>query len=247
MPDDQAPGGPDSIRVVEAIRRVVTDFDGVGKNQRNKEQGYNFRGIDDVLKILHPLLAKHGVVFVPDVLEREYEERVSAKGTVGHCCHLHVRYRIYGPGGDYVEGSAWGEGLDYGDKSTNKAMTAAFKYALFQVFAVSDPTDDGDRESPEGGATTARAPERTTVRRPPADLETGELKRASEKQVGAIKALGRDLDLAPEDLKVIIDSTVGRETAGWGDLTSREASKVIEALKASQSPAEGFGESEEPF
>lgn len=140
--------------VHEAVRRVIADLGGIGKNQRNKEQGYNFRGIDDVLKELHPLLAEHGVVIAPDVEERIYEERVSAKGTVGHCAHLHVRYRVYGPTGDSIELSSWGEGLDYGDKATNKAMTAAFKYMLFELFAVADPADDADHETPESGATS---------------------------------------------------------------------------------------------
>lgn len=137
--------------VQQALASVTAEMKGVGKDQHNKEQNYDFRGIDDMLKVLHPLLGKHGVVIVPDVAERLYEERVSNRGATGHCSHLHVRYRIYGPAGDFVEASTWGEGLDYGDKATNKAMTAAYKYLLFELFAISDPTEDPDRESPEGG------------------------------------------------------------------------------------------------
>ena len=145
------------VTVQQAVAAIIGELGGIGKNQRNTDQGYNFRGIDDVLKQLHPLLGKHGVVIVPNVVEREYEERVSAKGSVGHCAHLHIGYRIYGPAGDSIEGSTWGEGLDYGDKATNKAMTAAYKYLLFQLFAVSDPTEDGDHESPGETARTAPA------------------------------------------------------------------------------------------
>ena len=144
------------VSVHEAIRRVIADLGGIGKNQRNKEQGYNFRGIDDVLKELHPLLAEHGVVIAPDVVERVYEERERAQGSPSHCAHLHVRYRVYGAAGDVLDLSTWGEGLDYGDTATNKAMTGAFKYMLFQLFAVADSTDDADHESPEGGATSTR-------------------------------------------------------------------------------------------
>lgn len=243
--------------VHEALASVTKALEGIGKNRRNKEQGYNFRGIDDVLKALHPLLGEHGVTFVPDVVEREYEERVSAKGTVGHCCHLHVRYRIYGPAGDWVEGSAWGEGLDYGDKSTNKAMTAAFKYVLFQVFAVSDPDDDGDNQSPEDGQTTRAT---TTVRRPPprqADPETGEIRRASpnkaasDKQIGLIKNLGKERGLDPKALQDVVESAIGRATSGWGDLSSADASKVIDFLQAvpvdQDDGAPDYAPGEEPF
>ena len=149
--------------VNEAIRRVLRDLGGIGKNQRNKEQNYNYRGIDDVLKELHPLLAEHGLVIAPDVIEREYEERVSKSGTVGHCAHLHVRYTVYGPDGSSIVLSSWGEGLDYGDKATNKAMTGAFKYMLFQLFAVADPADDADHETPDGGTKVQPAPSRPSA------------------------------------------------------------------------------------
>jgi hypothetical protein len=152
-----------------AIGQIIAEMEGIGKNQRNKDQNYNFRGIDDVLKVVHPLLGKYGVFFAPDVIEREYEERVSAKGTVGHCAHLHVRYQIFGPEGDSFELSTWGEGLDYSDKATNKAMTAAFKYALFEVFAIADPEDDGDHTTPgndDPPQTVHREPPQTSQRPP---------------------------------------------------------------------------------
>lgn len=215
--------------VHQAIGAVIREMGGVGKNQRNKEQGYNFRGIDDVLKVLHPLLGEHGVFICPDVIEREYEERVSAKGTVGHCCHLHVRFTIYGPEGDSVQLSTWGEGLDYGDKSTNKAATAAYKYALFELFAISDPADDADHETPPEGRTTRRsAPSRPI----PADPETGEVmdKAATDKQIGLIKRLFKELGTPPDQVKDVVDGVVNRSTNGWGDLSAAEASQVIDAL-----------------
>ena len=142
----------DQPTIFQAISAIIGEMGGIGKNQRNKDQGYNFRGIDDVLKELHPLFAKHGVFFAPTVLEREYEERISKSGTVGHVTHLHVHYKVYGPSGDFVEISTWGEGLDYSDKATNKAMTAAFKYAMFELFAIADPDDDADHNTDDGGS-----------------------------------------------------------------------------------------------
>jgi hypothetical protein len=139
------------MSIHQAVSAIIGEMSGIGKNQRNKDQGYNFRGIDDVLKELHPLFARHGVFFAPTVLERIYEERISAKGNVGHICHLHVAYKVYGPMGDFIEISTWGEGLDYSDKCTNKAMTAAFKYAMFELFAIADPDDDADHNTEDGG------------------------------------------------------------------------------------------------
>ena len=144
----------ESTTIYQAITAIIGEMGGIGKNQRNKDQGYNFRGIDDVLKELHPLFAKHGVFFAPTVIEREYEERLSKQGNVGHVAHLHVAYKVYGPSGDFIEVSTWGEGLDYSDKATNKAMTAAFKYAMFELFAIADPADDSDSSTEDGGFRT---------------------------------------------------------------------------------------------
>lgn len=221
--------------VHQAIAAVTGKLKGIGKNRRNKEQGYNFRGIDDVLTALHPLLAEHGLVFVPNVVDREYEERVSSKGTVGHCAHLHVVYRIYGPAGDHVEGSTWGEGLDYGDKATNKAMTAAFKYLLFQVFAICDPDEDADATTPEQGSRPRNTRPSSVVG---ADPETGEVrsgpKMASDKQLGMLRALGRERGYDTAAMKDAIGRVVGRDVEHLRDLTSREASAVIDAFKKAE-------------
>lgn len=149
------------LTVHQAIAEIINELGGIGKTGHNKDQNYDFRGIDAVLINLHPLFAKYGVFMAPDVLERHYEERTSKSGNVGHCCHLHIRYTVYGPTGDSFAFSTWGEGLDYSDKATNKAMTAAFKYALFQLFAICDPAEDGDSEGGEGGS--SERSELTTV------------------------------------------------------------------------------------
>ena len=145
---------PEKKTIYEAVAAVIEEMSSIGKTGRNKEQGYNFRGIDAVLIELHPLFAKHGIFFAPTVIERLYEERLSKQGNIGHCAHLHVAYKVYGPSGDFIELSTWGEGLDYSDKATNKAMTAAFKYAMFELFAICDPAEDSDATTEDGGQQT---------------------------------------------------------------------------------------------
>ncbi len=154
------------LPIHQALAEIIGELGGIGKTGYNVEQRYHFRGIDAILGELHPLLARYGVVIVPDVIERIYEERTSKSGTQGHCTHLHVRYTVYGPAGDSIILSTWGEGLDYSDKATNKAMTAAYKYALLQLFAIADPAEDGDNDSPESGAAKESAPAAAPVARP---------------------------------------------------------------------------------
>ena len=166
--------------VHEAIGRVIADLEGVKKEGINREQNYRFRSLDDVLKAVHPLLGKHGVFFCPKVIRREVQERVAKSGAKGQITYLEVLFRVYGPAGDSVELITWGEGLDWGDKSTNKAMTGAFKYALFQLFAVSDPEDDADRTTPEAGSAAPAAMERPAPRGARERAATDE-ERASER------------------------------------------------------------------
>lgn len=141
---------PSSIPTVhQAIGYVVRDLRGVGKDQQNTDQRYRYRGIEDVLKALHPVLGQHGVFIVPHVIERLYEDVTSTKGTKGRLVNLHMSYEIFGPRGDRVLADTWGEALDYSDKGTNKAMTAAFKYMLCEVFAIGDGEEEADSVSPE--------------------------------------------------------------------------------------------------
>lgn len=141
------------VRMVEILR----DLDAIGKNARNQAQGFNYRGIDDVYNAINPLLAKHGVFMTAEVVSKSREERTNAKGTVLAFTSLRMRYRFYATDGTWVTTEAEGEGMDSGDKSSNKAMAVAHKYALLQAFCV--PTkdmDDPDAHSHEVTAAPAQ-------------------------------------------------------------------------------------------
>jgi hypothetical protein len=55
---------------------------GIAKTRSNAQQGYKFRGIDEVMNALAPVLAKHGLVILPRMLTREQTERQTLKGGV---------------------------------------------------------------------------------------------------------------------------------------------------------------------
>ncbi|CAM3459470.1 MULTISPECIES: ERF family protein [Streptomyces] len=136
--------------VFQAIALAMRDTVPVRKDQRNDHQRYNFRGIDDVMSAVAGPFRNHGVFIVPEVVSRSAEQRGKMVNVV-----VTVRYRIYGPAGDHVEAVVPGEASDTADKATNKALSAAFKYLLFQVLMI--PVDarsieDGDRHHPENEA-----------------------------------------------------------------------------------------------
>ncbi len=136
--------------IFKAISAVMDDIGAVGKNNTNQIQKYKFRGIDDVMNALHPAMIKHHVFTVPEVIEANREERQGSKGGLLIYSLVKVKYTFYTDDGSSVEAIVMGEAMDSGDKSMNKALSAAFKYACFQTFCI--PTEemkDSETESPE--------------------------------------------------------------------------------------------------
>ena len=138
------------MNIYESITKIMEEVPAVGKEQVNKQQGFKFRGIDDVMNALQPLLAKNKVFIVPEILEQTREERTTTKGGNLIYSICKIKYKFYAEDGSSIEAITIGEGMDSGDKATNKAMAIAMKYALFQVFCI--PTEemkDPDAETPD--------------------------------------------------------------------------------------------------
>lgn len=155
------------MQVYKAICAVAKEMstEGISKARKNQQQGYSFRGIDDVYNSLAPMLARHSLVILPRMLSREVTERETAKG--GTLFYVTVEAEF-----DFVsaeDGSkhtvrTFGEAMDSGDKATNKAMSAAYKYAAFQAFCI--PTE-GDNDA---DATTHEVTPKTRSKAAPREL-----------------------------------------------------------------------------
>lgn len=134
--------------VYELMSRVMRDVRNVGKNGRNDSQNYSFRGVDDAIGALAQPLRDHGVFMTPEVLDFKTEVRGRQNAVM-----MRVAFHFYGPAGDHVTAVTMGEASDFADKASNKAMSAALKYALVHTFMIpvdSKSLDDGDRDQPEG-------------------------------------------------------------------------------------------------
>jgi hypothetical protein len=139
----------------------MAEVGAIGKDQKNEAQHYSFRGIDTVYNELHGLLAKHRVFTTPEVIAIERHERESKSGGVLLYSILTIRYTFHADDGSTVACVVVGEGMDSGDKASNKAMAVAHKYALLQVFAVptaekKDPEDDSPTPTARGNATGSK-------------------------------------------------------------------------------------------
>jgi len=140
--------------IYAAINAVMADIskEGIGKDRTNEAQKYKFRGIDDVYNALAPILSRHKLIILPRVLSREVTERVSIKEYQGQKKESVLFYvavevefdLIAGEDGSKHTIKTYGEAMDSGDKATNKAMSAAYKYAAMQAFCI--PTE-GDNDA----------------------------------------------------------------------------------------------------
>lgn len=137
------------MNIFQALHGVMNEVGAIGKDRKNQQQGFMYRGIDQVMNALQPAFVKYNIFVVPEVLEQIREERTTSKGAQLLYSILKVKFTFYADDGSNVSATVVGEGMDSADKASNKAMSVAFKYACFQVFCI--PTEemvDPDSETP---------------------------------------------------------------------------------------------------
>ncbi len=149
------------MKVYQAINAVQRELaaEGISKSRNNQQQGYKFRGIDDVYNALSPLLAKHGLCILPRCTERVCVERTNAKGTALFYVTVRAEFDFVSSedGSKHIV-TTYGEAMDSGDKATNKAMSAAYKYAAMQAFSI--PTEGDNDADATAHEVTAQQPQR---------------------------------------------------------------------------------------
>jgi hypothetical protein len=211
--------------------------DGISKTRINDQQGYKFRGIDDVHNALAPVLAKHGLVILPRCLSRNVVERQTQKG--GTLFYVTVEAEF-----DFVcaaDGSThtvrmYGEAMDSADKATNKAMSAAYKYAAFLTFCIPTEGEDADAETHE----VAAAPTPMTVATPVAGqrggatrpLGTGEISSSERVTPSAVPGKTRGPSLPPGAVYIVsVDSTKTKNPKVTKYLITTSAGETYSTIK----------------
>lgn len=131
------------------IADCMRQLGAIGKDSYNQQQKFMYRGVDAVMNALNPVLTANHVFCVPEVLEQHREERQARSGGNLIYSILKMCYTLYAEDGSSVSATVIGEGMDSADKSSNKAMSVAYKYAMFQIFSI--PTEemaDPDADTP---------------------------------------------------------------------------------------------------
>lgn len=217
------------MEIYKAINKVQAELASIGlaKDRKNTMQGYNFRGIDDVYNVLSPLLAKHGLCILPRVLNREVTTHVTPKGGTLFYVAVEVEFDFVSAedGSKHIV-KTFGEAMDSGDKATNKAMSAAYKYAAFQAFAIPTEGDnDADAYTHEVAAPRQQAPKQPAQS---AKLDANQIAEITE----LINQTGTDFDA----FMGWISKGVGMECKALKDVPSSAYTVAVTQLKRKLAP-----------
>lgn len=150
-----------STLIYNKISDIMADIDAIGKGRTNSHQNYKFRGIEDLYNQLKPVLTKHRVFCAPEVVKEQFFEHPGKDNKVSFRSILTIKHVFFTTDGSSVAVTTVGEGIDTSDKATNKAMSAAMKYAFIELFSI--PTEDiadSDRDhiEPSGWAMKSHQP-----------------------------------------------------------------------------------------
>jgi hypothetical protein len=145
---DQTPETPAVAKDVnQAIINVMNEVGYVQKS-RTQNLNYSFAGEVALIKALRPEMVKQGLFLYPsgtrEVIRDTFD---TANGKSMNTTVVSKLFRmVHAPSGTWIEIGVEGEGSDVGDKSANKALTGAYKYALRQAFMI-ETGDDPDATS----------------------------------------------------------------------------------------------------
>ena len=134
--------------IYKKIGDILKEIEPVTKDKKNTQQNYNFRGIEQAVDMLSPILAKHGVFPTTENIESISSEAVQSKsGSAGYHYVNRYTFHFYAEDGSFVSTKADGEAIDYGDKACNKAYSTAYREALWKLFVVPFQADDTENHS----------------------------------------------------------------------------------------------------
>lgn len=152
--------------IYKSMGNIMRNIGAIGKDSKNQQQGYNFRGIDDMYNELHSNFAENGVFILPNVVNSQVREVPSKNGGILFYTTVTINFTFVSAlDGSMVTATSIGEAMDSGDKSTNKAMSAALKYVLMQMLLI--PTkgeNDADYQTHEVKKVAPLPPKQITVK-----------------------------------------------------------------------------------
>ena len=214
---------------MKTLVEIINTISEEAKNQFKpdlKKYGKNFRAISEsaVLEVLNPLFKKHHIAYEVIIQSKSLHiEKVKAgRDNAGNLienllfvAEAQVMLVFTNPEAMFntEKGEAermafqgWGSGVDYGDKATGKAITAAVKYALFKGLRLQYSDDPDAEESQQISSIVEEENSSTKKEELRTKKETSKESKkdeplATEAQLNYIKGLATTCELSDEAFK----------------------------------------------
>jgi hypothetical protein len=233
------PGQPRPGEIFARMAAVMADIGAVGKDRMNTFHKYAFRGIDDMYNAVQPAMVKSGIFCTPRLVDKIIERITTQEAKPAVHAILTVDHHFFAPDGSTTVTRTVGEAIDTGDKACNKAMSAAYKYALMETFCIPTEGDnDTENHSHELGKGARPLPAQPAQAAPPAKNKV-----MGSKCLEELDAMIRDLpnkaalqaawckhfnvatmnDLTTEQVRGIAAKILSKVTAGMPNLAGLEA------------------------
>jgi hypothetical protein len=144
----------------EKMILILKETSAIAKDRDNAQQKFKYRGIDDVYKMINPLLKSHGVFMTSETVAERQDTRAARNGGTLYVTTVTMRYHFHAEDGSAIFTECVGKGMDSADKDSNKALASAHKYALVQAFAIpcDEPVDVEAHNHDESAPTKADMP-----------------------------------------------------------------------------------------
>lgn len=227
--------------IFKQIPAVISDIEAIQKSTRPGSQiKYAYRSIDEFMNALNPLLGKHKITVVPEVLENHRDSYKTLSGTTMISVVMKIKYSFFAEDGSSVSAVMIGESFDSGDKASNKAQSVALKYAIMQVFMV--PTEDiEDADHYDTSKNVKPIEKKPLVNHAPVvhtktDYDRGaewvkEGKTVTEAQLKRMYAIQQKSKMTPEQVAQMIKLRFNKLSSK--ELTMVEYDEVVSTLEAS--------------
>ena len=140
------PATPQAEKLIyRKMAAVLASISAVGKDRQNTQQGFKYRGIDDIYNELNHRLGEQGIFIVPQIIHHEFRKIEQGNGKPFNHHLVKMKYGFYAEDGSHIDVETMGEATDYGDKGLGKAQQYCIKIALIQTFVI--PTEDDDPDA----------------------------------------------------------------------------------------------------
>jgi hypothetical protein len=150
------------MEIFKRLAEINKKITAIGKNSRNQAQNFQYRGVDDVMNELHSLFAEYEVIILPELIAGSREERQSKSGGALITSLNDYKFTFVTTDGSNCFAIIRGEAMDSADKSSNKSIAVALKYALTQMFLI--PTSE--MKDPDAETHDVKATKKETLSKP---------------------------------------------------------------------------------